>query len=163
MKYEIRLAKSNAAPGDAARPLRSSSQRLTWFRRNPAPRRRMTPSMGLPNLRRPCRTQPRSLLKELKKARTTRNGESRFVATETVYLRAELKGSAAENAPALSEGYTNAAKSCCGAPSSLAGYRWAYAFQHVLGPWERSRPSLVDPEMRGGPDLKDFLHDGCEG
>lgn len=24
-------------------------------------------------------------------------------------------------------------------------------------------PSLVNSEMRGGPDFKDFCHDGCEG
>jgi len=36
-------------------------------------------------------------------------------------------------------------------------------FKSAWVPGSNLDDSLVDPEMRGGPELKDFLHDGREG
>jgi len=78
---------------------------------------------------------PRSSLKELKKAKTSKEWslESRFVAIEKVYLRGKLKGSTmAESAPPLPEGYTKTAKTVVERQAALAGYRLADELQHVL-------------------------------
>jgi hypothetical protein len=71
---------------------------------------------------------PRKSLKELKKARTPKDWslQGRSLAIESVYLQGKLKGSLSrEDAPALPEGYTKAAKLVAEKQAALAGYRLA--------------------------------------
>jgi hypothetical protein len=78
---------------------------------------------------------PRSLLKELKKAKTPRKWslESRFVAIEKVYRRGEVKGSTtAETAPSLPESYIKDAKAIAERQAALAGYRLADEIQKCV-------------------------------
>jgi hypothetical protein len=77
----------------------------------------------------------RNSLPELKKSKTVKEWslEGRSLAIEKAYLHGELKGStSADEAPALPEGYTKAAKSVAEKQAALAGYRLADEIRTLL-------------------------------